>query len=158
VSCRVPVKLDVQQQFNSNDPFRGLLINDVVNLLCNRNSDSCSDRRIIIIVTAIIIISFDDRLFLISWQFLSGQWRHCVTCRRIGCRTRSRSMVMALITAAVLSLIILFSLQLICAAITCKRAALSSVKDDHTFLWKHAIFRHLPSRNPSTDQDEILHD
>jgi hypothetical protein len=37
-------------------------------------------------------------------------------------------------------------------------AALSSVKDDHAFLWKHAIFTHLPSRNPSTDQNEILHD
>jgi hypothetical protein len=37
-------------------------------------------------------------------------------------------------------------------------AALSSVKDDHAFLWKHAIFRHLPSRNPETDQYEILHD
>jgi hypothetical protein len=36
--------------------------------------------------------------------------------------------------------------------------ALSSVQDDHAFLWKHAIFRHLPSRNPSTDQNEILHD
>jgi hypothetical protein len=30
-----------------------------------------------------------------------------------------------------------------------------SVKDDHAFLRKHAIFRHLPSRNPETDQDEI---
>jgi hypothetical protein len=28
----------------------------------------------------------------------------------------------------------------------------------HAFLWKHAIFRHLPSRNPSTDQNAILHD
>jgi hypothetical protein len=42
---------------------------------------------------------------------------------------------------------------------TCKRgSAKHSVKDDHAFLWKHAIFRHLPSRNPLTDQDEILHD
>ena len=29
---------------------------------------------------------------------------------------------------------------------------------DHAFLWEHAIFRYLPSRNPSTDQDEILRD
>jgi hypothetical protein len=43
--------------------------------------------------------------------------------------------------------------------ITCRRgSAKHSVKDDHAFLWKHAIFRHLPSRNPSTDQDEVLHD
>jgi hypothetical protein len=43
--------------------------------------------------------------------------------------------------------------------ITCKRvSAKHSVKDDHAFLWKHAIFSHLPSRNPSTDQDETLHD
>jgi hypothetical protein len=34
--------------------------------------------------------------------------------------------------------------------ITCKRgSAKYSVKDDHAFLWKNAIFRHLPSRNPS---------
>ena len=33
--------------------------------------------------------------------------------------------------------------------ITCKRAsAKHSVKDDHAFLWEHAIFRYLPSRNP----------
>jgi hypothetical protein len=37
-------------------------------------------------------------------------------------------------------------------------SAKHSVKDDHAFLWKHAIFRHLPSRNPLTDQDEILYD
>jgi hypothetical protein len=38
-------------------------------------------------------------------------------------------------------------------AITCKRgSAKHSVKDDHAFLWKNSIFRHLPSRNPSTDQ------
>ena len=43
--------------------------------------------------------------------------------------------------------------------ITCKRgSAKHSVKDDHAFLWEHAIFRYPPSRNPSTDQDEILHD
>jgi hypothetical protein len=37
--------------------------------------------------------------------------------------------------------------------ITCKRgSAKHSVKDDHVFLWKHAIFRHLPGRIPSTDQ------
>jgi hypothetical protein len=43
--------------------------------------------------------------------------------------------------------------------ITCKRgSAKHSVKDDHAFLWKHAIFMHLPSQNPSIDQDEILHD
>jgi hypothetical protein len=43
--------------------------------------------------------------------------------------------------------------------ITCKRgSAKHSVKDDHAFLWKHAIFSHLPSRNPLIDQDEILHD
>jgi hypothetical protein len=43
--------------------------------------------------------------------------------------------------------------------ITCKRgSAKHSVKDDHALLWKHAIFRHLPSRNPSTDHDKILHD
>ena len=45
------------------------------------------------------------------------------------------------------------------AGITCKRvSAKHSVKDDHAFLWKHAIFGYLPSRNPSTDQDENLHD
>jgi hypothetical protein len=45
------------------------------------------------------------------------------------------------------------------AEITCKRcSAMHSGKDDHAFLWKHAIFRHLPSRNPSTDQYKILHD
>jgi hypothetical protein len=39
-------------------------------------------------------------------------------------------------------------------------AALNTVlrTTTHAFLWKHAIFRHLPSRNPSTDQDELLHD
>jgi hypothetical protein len=43
--------------------------------------------------------------------------------------------------------------------ITWKRgSAKHSVKDDHAFLWKHAIFRYLPSRYPSPDQDEILHD
>jgi hypothetical protein len=43
--------------------------------------------------------------------------------------------------------------------VTCKRgSAKYSVKDDHAFLWKHAIFRHMPSRIPSTDQDEILQD
>ena len=43
--------------------------------------------------------------------------------------------------------------------ITCKRgSAKHSVKDDHDFLWEHAIFRYLPSRKTSTDQDEILHD
>jgi hypothetical protein len=43
--------------------------------------------------------------------------------------------------------------------IMCKRGrAKHGVKDDHAFVWKHAIFRHLPSRNQSTDQDEILHD
>ena len=36
--------------------------------------------------------------------------------------------------------------------ITCKRgSAKHSVKDDHAFLWEHAIFRYPPSRNPSTD-------
>jgi hypothetical protein len=33
-----------------------------------------------------------------------------------------------------------------------------NVKDDHAFLRKYAIFRHLPSRNPSSDQDKFLHD
>jgi hypothetical protein len=43
--------------------------------------------------------------------------------------------------------------------ITCKRgSAKHRVKDDHAFLWKHAIFSHLPIRNPSTDQQWILHD
>jgi hypothetical protein len=43
--------------------------------------------------------------------------------------------------------------------ITCKRgSAKHSVKDDHAFLWKHAIFRHLHGRNPSTDQHEIFYD
>ena len=43
--------------------------------------------------------------------------------------------------------------------ITCKRgSAKHNVKDYHAFLWEHAIFRYPPSRNPSTDQDEILHD
>jgi hypothetical protein len=43
--------------------------------------------------------------------------------------------------------------------VTCKRgSAKHSVKDDHAFLWKHAIFRRLPSRNPLTDQDQILYD
>jgi hypothetical protein len=41
--------------------------------------------------------------------------------------------------------------------ITCERgSAKHSVKDDHAFPWKHAIFRHLPSRNPSTDQNARL--
>ena len=44
-------------------------------------------------------------------------------------------------------------------ACTCKRgSAEHSVKDDHAFLWEQAIFRYLPSRNPPTDQVEILHD
>jgi hypothetical protein len=43
--------------------------------------------------------------------------------------------------------------------IICERgSAKHSVKDDHAFLWKHAIFRHLSSRNPSTDHDEVLYD
>ena len=45
--------------------------------------------------------------------------------------------------------------------ITCKRGSAKHSQhcvDDHTFLWKHAIFRCLPSRNHSTDQYEILHD
>jgi hypothetical protein len=43
--------------------------------------------------------------------------------------------------------------------ITCKRgSAKHSIKDDHALLWKHAIFRHLPCRNHSTDQNENLHD
>jgi hypothetical protein len=43
--------------------------------------------------------------------------------------------------------------------ITCKRGRPKhSVKDDHAFLWQYATFRHLPSRNPSTDQNEILND
>ena len=34
--------------------------------------------------------------------------------------------------------------------ITCKRgSAKHSVKDDHAFLWEHAILTYLPSRNPS---------
>ena len=37
-------------------------------------------------------------------------------------------------------------------------SAKHSVNDDHAFLWEHAIFRYLPSRNPITDQDQILHD
>jgi hypothetical protein len=44
-------------------------------------------------------------------------------------------------------------------SITCKRgSAKHNVKDDHAFLRKHAIFRHLPSRNPSTDRNEITRD
>jgi hypothetical protein len=48
---------------------------------------------------------------------------------------------------------------IVTSAITCKRgSAKHSVKDDHAFLWKHAIFSHLSSRNPSTDRDKISHD
>jgi hypothetical protein len=37
--------------------------------------------------------------------------------------------------------------------ITSKRgSAKHSVNDDHAFLWKEAIFSHLSSQNPSTDQ------
>ena len=51
------------------------------------------------------------------------------------------------------------ALQFSAIIITCKRgSAKHSVKDDHAFLWEHAIFSYPPSRNPSTDQDEILHD
>ena len=42
--------------------------------------------------------------------------------------------------------------------IKCERGnAKHNVKDDRAFLSEHAIFRYLSSRNPSTDQDEILH-
>jgi hypothetical protein len=42
--------------------------------------------------------------------------------------------------------------------IKCKRgSAKFGVKDCNASLWKHAIFGQLPSRNPETDQDEILH-
>jgi hypothetical protein len=36
-------------------------------------------------------------------------------------------------------------------------SAKHSVKDGFAFLWEHAIFRHLPDKNPLTDRSEILH-
>jgi hypothetical protein len=58
-------------------------------------------------------------------------------------------------------LVVCVNCCLLCGRLFTSRAsaaALSSVKDDHAFIWKHAIFRHLPSRNPTTDQNEISHD
>jgi hypothetical protein len=36
-------------------------------------------------------------------------------------------------------------------------SAKHGVKDDFTFLWEYAIFRHPPNKNPLTDRSEILH-